>query len=165
MKALIPMIAATAALSLSGSVAGADSPPAAHHARPEITKGRVHVLPGGQDLGFDIRGRAMMFRLGGSEGRTVVTLRVRGLEPNTTYPTHVHNQPCSATPPGGSHYQHTVGGPVDAVNEIWPTIETNRRGSGAAFVVHGERARDDAQSIVIHYPPDTSIRLACVDLR
>jgi Cu-Zn family superoxide dismutase len=103
--------------------------------------------------------------MGGSDGRTLVTLRVRGLVPNTTYPTHVHNQPCSATPPGGSHYQHTLGGPVDAVNEIWPTIETNRRGAGAAFVVHGERARGDAQSIVIHYPPDTSIRLACVDLR
>jgi hypothetical protein len=89
---------------------------------------------------------------------------VRGLEANTTYPAHVHNAPCSATPPGGSHYQHQVGGPVDAVNEIWPIVTTGSAGRGFGSAWHTHRARPDAMSIVIHYPPDTSIRLACADL-
>ena len=99
------------------------------------------------------------------DGATLVVVRVRNLAPNTTYPVHVHNQPCSATPPGGGHYQNVVDGPVDPVNEMWPVIETNRRGRGVGFAVHDARAREDAQSIVVHYPDDTSIRLGCLDLR
>lgn len=127
----------------------------------DIDKGRFVTLPGGEALDYSISGHATMVRFGDS---TLVFAAVRGLDANQTYPTHVHNAPCSATPPGGSHYQDVVGGPVDNVNEIWPTVTTNRRGQGFGFAWHGERARADAMSVVIHYPADTSIRLACVDL-
>ena len=113
----------------------------------EIDRGQFVTLPGGEALGYSITGQAVMVRLA-----------------NQTYPTHVHNAPCSETPPGGSHYQNEVGGPVDNVNEIWPTVSTNRRGNGVGMAWHGDRARPDAMSIVVHYPADTSIRLACVDL-
>jgi len=163
MKALIPILAATAALTTTLTTAGTITEAGSH--RPvEVTSGRVQTLPGSEELGYDVRGRAVMLRLGGTDGITAVGIRVRGLEAHTTYPAHVHNQPCSAAPPGGSHYQHVVGGPVDATNEMWPTITTNRRGNGFGHAVHANRARADAQSIVVHYPPDTSIRLACVDL-
>ena len=127
----------------------------------EIDRGQFVTLPGGEALGYSITGQAVMVRLA---NETFVLALVRGLDANQTYPTHVHNAPCSETPPGGSHYQNEVGGPVDNVNEIWPTVSTNRRGNGVGMAWHGDRARPDAMSIVVHYPADTSIRLACVDL-
>ncbi len=129
-----------------------------------VTSGRFTTLPGGADLGYTIEGHAVMVRTPAGGGATRVMVSVQGLDPETTYPAHVHNLPCSATPPGGSHYQHEVGGAVDAVNEIWPAITTNADGVGRGKASHGHWARDDARSVVIHYPPDTSIRLACVDL-
>ena len=164
MKALIPILAATAALTISGSVTEAGTNSTTKEARPEVTSGRFETLPGGTSLGYDIRGRAVMVRLGGDHDQTIVVARVRGLEPDTSYPTHVHNQPCSFTPAGGFHYQQDVGGPVDAVNEMWPTITTNHGGNGFGYATHEYRARPEAQSIVVHNPLDTSIRLACVDL-
>ncbi|MDJ0960460.1 MAG: hypothetical protein QNJ88_07360 [Acidimicrobiia bacterium] len=135
--------------------------PATARSSVEVTNGTVQVLPGAEDLGYALRGGAIMVRF--AEG-TLVAVRVRGLSPSTSYPTHVHNAPCSHTPPGGSHYQHIEGGPVDVVNEIWPVVTTNERGAGWGTAWHDHRARPDAQAIVIHYPADTSIRLACIDL-
>jgi len=130
----------------------------------EVTKGAFVTLSGGADLGYEVKGRAVMVRVPWRHGRTLVAVHVRGLDPATVYPAHVHNAPCSADPPGGSHYQHEVGGAVDDVNEIWPAVTTNAVGSGRSWATHGHWARPDAQSIVIHYPADTSIRLACADL-
>jgi len=154
------IVAAAAAMTMTAAA------PATTHARHdrspiEITSGEFTTLPGGTAKGFDIQGRAVMIRL---PHRTLVAVRVRGLEPSTTHPTHVHNQPCSYDPPGGSHYQDETGGPVDAVNEIWPTVTTNRFGRGHGHAKHGHRARPEAQSIVIHYSKDDPVRLACVDL-
>jgi hypothetical protein len=136
-----------------------------HRKASDVTSGEFITLPGGKDLGYTIEGHAVMMRV---RNRTVVGVHVRGLDADATYPAHVHNAPCSATPnPGGSHYQHEAGvGPdfVNDVNEIWPTVTTNRLGRGHGHAVHGNRARDDAMSIVIHYPANTSIRLACADL-
>ena len=57
-----------------------------------------------------------------------------------------------------------MGWEYDAVNEIWPTISTDAHGRGFGTATHDARARNDAMSIVIHYPANTAIRLACVDL-
>ena len=130
----------------------------------EVSSGRFTTLPGGTDLGYEIEGRAVMVRIPAHDGKTLVAVHVRGLDARSAYPTHVHNAPCSATPPGGSHYQHDVGGAVDPYNEMWPTLNTNAAGNGVGFARHGHWARADAMSIVIHYPEDTSIRLACADL-
>lgn len=142
----------------------ASSPALAHSGtsrRTEVTRGSFVTLPGGTAKGYTVRGHAVMLRIG---DRTAVVVHVRGLDPRTTYPAHVHNAPCSDPTPGGSHYQHVVGGPVDAVNEIWPTVTTGPSGVGLGFATHANRARAEAMSIVIHYPPDTSVRLACMDL-
>jgi hypothetical protein len=110
------------------------------------------------------KGAFVMVRVPWRHSRTFVAVHVRGLDPTTVYPVHVHNAPCSADPPGGSHYQHEVGGAVDDVNEIWPAVTTNDAGRGHGSATHGHWARPDAQSVVIHYPANTSIRLACADL-
>ena len=141
------------------------SPAGAHRRQRQTTHGRFETLPGGAELGYNVRGSARMVRSDHGGGTTEATVRLHGLDADTTYPTHVHNQPCSATPAGGSHYQNRIGGPVDPVNEIWPTISTDERGHGFGSAIHEAWARDDAVSIVVHFPsPNTSIRLACVDL-
>ena len=134
---------------------------AANRRHVEVTRGSVVTLVGGQDLGYSLQGRAAMVRFAEA---TFVAVRVKGLDPNTTYPTHVHNAPCSSVPPGGGHYQNEVGGAVDDVNEMWPMVTTNAHGRGWGTAWHGHQARPEAMAIVIHYPADTSIRLACIDL-
>lgn len=133
----------------------------------EVTTGRFATTLAGEALGYDITGVAIMVRLpAGKDGRTLVRVAVRGLDPTTTFPAHVHNGPCASG--GGGHYQHEVGGAVDAVNEIWPAISTNRAGAGNGSALHGHWARPAAQSIVIHHPddgtPDAGKRLACAQL-
>lgn len=155
-KKLIGLVFASALLATIAA------PVSAEGAR--VTTGEFQTLSGGRDLGFEITGAAVMVRTPGSGGTTLVTVHVKGLESDTTYPTHVHNAPCSTTPPGGGHYQHEVGGAVDPINEIWPVVTANAAGNGVGKARHGHWARDDAQSIVVHYPENTGIRLACADL-
>jgi len=144
-------------------LAASTAPVDAHNGRSlEVTNGRFQTLPHDADGVHDeVKGGAIMFRFADA---TAVYVEVKGLAPDTTYPTHVHNQPCSSTPPGGGHYQNTVSGPVDATNEVWPTVTTDDRGRGSGRAFHAFRARPEAQSVVIHHPANTSIRLACVDL-
>lgn len=158
MKKALTLIILTAT-GLAASTAPAD----AHNGRSlEVTNGRFQTLPHDADGVHDeVKGGAIMFRFADA---TAVYVEVKGLAPDTTYPTHVHNQPCSSTPPGGGHYQNTVSGPVDATNEMWPTVTTDDRGRGSGRAFHAFRARPEAQSVVIHHPANTSIRLACFDL-
>ena len=130
----------------------------------EVTSGTIEALPGAATVGLEPAGHVHMVRLPAQEGRTLVVVHVTGLAPDTTYPVHVHNGPCSGTPAGGGHYQHTVGGAVDAVNEIWPVVGTNAEGVGLGIATHDHFARGDARSLIIHYPQNTSIRVACADL-
>ncbi len=128
----------------------------------EVTTGRIGTTAAGTAAGYDIKGVAVMVRLPvGDDGRTIVRVLVRGLDPTTSYGTHVHNASCASG--GGGHYQHEVGGAVDPVNEIWPLVDTNRRGIGWGAASHSHWARPEAQSIVIHQPV-TGIRIACADL-
>lgn len=131
----------------------------------DVTSGEFVTLAGGANLGYDISGHAQMRRAPGEGGKTIVTVHLSGLDANTTYPTHVHNASCDGTPPGGGHYQHQIGGPVDSVNEIWPVVRSNAGGEGLGIATHAHWARPDAMAVVVHYPANTSIRLACVDLR
>ncbi|MEO6652503.1 MAG: hypothetical protein ABIP17_07595 [Ilumatobacteraceae bacterium] len=159
MKSLIPILVATA-----GLVAVASPAVAGNHAdnSVEITNGRFQNLTkAGDAVHYDVKGGAIMFR---TANETTVYVKVKGLEPGTFYPTHVHNQLCSWSPPGGSHYQEDVLGPVDRFNEMWPGFMTDDTGQGVGSATHAFRARPEAQSLVIHYPAMTSIRLACVDL-
>lgn len=156
------MVAAAIAVLVAVLASGTASAHTNRHA--ELSAGNFVTLPDGETMGHSVTGQAVMLRQSGS---TMVWVHVAGLDAGTTYPSHVHNAPCSATPAGGSHYQNVAGvGPdfVNATNEIWPAIATDASGASSAFAFHSFRARPDAMSIVIHYPADTSIRLACVDL-
>jgi Cu/Zn superoxide dismutase len=125
-------------------------------------------------MGLTIEGMAQITR---SEDGTAVKVRVRGLEPRTTYAAHLHDAPCSDPNPGGGHYKHDPAGPSEPPNELWlsstgdPTagITANSggvaKGRGSAEWV----ARPEAQSVVIHsIPPGGTTaggpKIACADL-
>jgi superoxide dismutase, Cu-Zn family len=156
MKSLIPTLAAAVVLSVTVAASPADAGNAA-----QVTHGRFQTTSTGLARGFHITGEAVMVRSDTDGGRTLVVSVARGLEPGTTYGSHVHNAPCSTG--GGGHYQHVVGGAVDAVNEIWPVLRAQPSGVAQGMAVHGHRARPEAQSIVIHDPSDGA-RIACLDL-
>lgn len=126
----------------------------------QVTRGNFVMFAAGLEKDFAISGQAMMVR--SAAGHTTVTVRVKGLRPNTRYDVHVHNQACNNETSGG-HYQHEIGGAVDNTNEIWPLLTTNAAGNGFSKSVNDFVARSDARSVVIH-DADSS-RLACADLR
>ena len=129
-----------------------------------MTGGRFSSLPGGTGLGYTITGTAVMVRSALRGDTTSVRVVLRGLDANTTYKVHVHNGYCSDDPAGGGHYQNVIGGPVDEYNEIWPVVTTNAAGVGIGLANHDAWARRDARSVVVHWPDDSSVRLACADL-
>lgn len=148
---ILTMLFALAATLIAASVAAAGA---------QVTGGVFNTFASGIERGYEISGRAQMVRT--AAGDTLTSVQVRGLVANTNYPAHVHNAPC-AVDNGGGHYQHVVGGPVDDVNEIWPSFTTNASGHGNGHATNGFWARPEAQSVVVH---DTDgARIACADLQ
>jgi hypothetical protein len=121
---------------------------------------RGEFSPFASDKKRSIHGTAQMMR---SHGRTFVTVRVKGLGPDTAYPAHVHDLPCNVQN-GGGHYKidPTVAG-TDPKNEIWPLFTTDKNGVGLGQADVGHLARPEAQSVVVHAPDGT--RIACADLK
>lgn len=127
----------------------------------QVTRGEFQTYASGPALGYDIGGQAQMERL--PSGKTLVSVHVTGLHPGVTYPVHVHNRACNDSN-GGGHYQDIVGGPVDAVNEIWPGFTTNGAGIGNGNATNDFIARQEARAIVVHDPNAAGARIACADL-
>lgn len=131
----------------------------------QVTEGKPSTTKAGIERNYDITGKASMKRLAsGDTGKTMVDLRVEGLQPNAKYPVHIHNLPC-AEKGGGGHYQHEKVGNVDDVNEIWLTFTSDSSGVGSSQAEHGHVSRPDAQSIVIHDSTADKARIACIDLK
>lgn len=134
---------------------------AAAAAGAQVTRGEFRTYASGPGLGYDIGGHAQMERL--PSGKTRVSVHITGLQPGVTYPVHVHNKACNDSN-GGSHYQDIVGGPVDAVNEIWPGFTTNGAGIGNGNATNAFVARPEARAVVVHDPNAGGARIACADL-
>jgi hypothetical protein len=135
--------------------------------------GSFSTLPAGQAMGLSLDGIAHLKRSGDG---TRAMIHVRGLTPGATYAAHLHNAPCSVNE-GGGHYKDNPAGPPVPPNELWLSSTANPQAGITANpggVAHGYGsadwiARDDAQSIVIHYiPPGGTTaggpKIACADL-
>ncbi|MCI2419700.1 superoxide dismutase family protein [Saccharopolyspora sp. K220] len=117
------------------------------------------------------------------DGRTRVTVGVRGLQPNREYGAHVHTKPCGPTgEDAGPHFQERadpVKPSVDPAyanpqNEVWLDFHTDAQGNGTA-TAEGNWSfdtRQDAKSFVIHamgthtepgQAGTAGARLACLD--
>lgn len=146
-------------------VVGALLPPSAGAQKAQKTSGTFAAVPGHGDWG--VTGTVKMIRT--SAGSTLVKVKAEGLDPGATYPSHVHNQPCSTG--GGGHYQNVVGGEAAPPNELWPSTDSSSPGltvnpeGKAVGTDHADwLARPEAQSVVIHLYSNTAIRVACADL-
>ncbi len=101
-------------------------------------------------------------------GKTLVTVRVRGLAPNREYGAHAHVLGCTDSQ-GGGHYQN-VPGNASPTNEIWLDFTTNSVGSASSLTVVDWVIRPDgANAVVIHDhetdPAGTAgPKLACLDV-
>lgn len=123
-----------------------------------VTRGDVAAFATG--IGQPITGRAQMVRTAG--GRTIVTIHVEGLLPNTTYASHVHAAACGVSDANG-HYRFDPAGAATPPNEIWPgPFTTNDAGIGNGNTIADGTAGPTAISVVVHAPGGAKI--ACADL-
>jgi hypothetical protein len=123
-----------------------------------VTRGDITAFA--TAAGQPITGRAQMVRT--ADGKTIVTLHVEGLAPNTTYGSHVHKQACADGEADG-HYRFDPAGAATPPNEIWPgPFTTNDDGVGNANTIASGTAGSTAVSVVVHAPGGAKI--ACADL-
>ena len=123
-----------------------------------VTSGDIHAFA--TAAGQPITGRAQMVRT--PDGKTIVSIHVEGLIPNTAYPAHVHQLPCGTSDADG-HYRNDPAGAPAPPNEIWPGFTTNEAGIGNGNATVSWTAGATAVSVVIHSP--TGAKIACADLR
>ena len=123
----------------------------------EVTRGDVRAFAAG--VGMELSGRAQMVRT--ADGKTIVTVHVTGLSPDTTYGAHVHQAACGVGNADG-HYKFDPAGPATPPNEIWPGFSTNAAGVGNGRATVEGTAGPTAVSVVIHAPGGAKI--ACADL-
>ncbi len=97
---------------------------------------------------------------------TRVTVMVSGLDPNAEYSSHVHALPCDENDAGGHYKIDPTEMRVVEQNELWPTIEDFADGVAEdMFESRRHRAREDAQSIVIHRRVASEApKVACANL-
>jgi Cu-Zn family superoxide dismutase len=148
-----PVVAVSAALGLAGLALAAPAlAGSGAHVADDLTSYAAAVP---QDA------RAKVHSVETGDGRTIVTLHVKGMKPSTAYGAHAHTNPCGAVgAAAGPHFQHVVdrvSPSVDPVyanpqNEIWLDLTTDAAGNGhAKAVVDWQFAPDRrAKSVIIH---------------
>lgn len=124
------------------------------------TSGAAAALPDAG--GMALSGTASLTRK--VSGVTEVSVTMTGLAPKTTYMAHVHDLPCSSTPPGGGHFKFDKAiTEVIETNELWLTLVSDSQGDAGDLTWSANVADASAQSVVVHAGDGS--RLACFDLR
>ncbi len=128
----------------------------------ETLSGNGTIMPFAAGEGTNISGSA---RIEIDGERTQVMAEVEGLDASEEYISHVHVLPCAVENAGG-HYK--IDPSVEANvedNELWLDIEPGADGTATAMVERAHRAREDAQSLVIHRIEGEQMpKVACADL-
>lgn len=125
----------------------------------DVTMGDFTVLdtaPPGSDA---VSGTAWTAQ---TDDGTTVTIRLAGLEPETTYMAHLHDQVCEQDN-GGEHFRFDPEGEEVPPNEIHLAFTSTADGTGEATVTNDRRVDEDAPAVVIHPMDSMDNRLACAD--
>ncbi len=86
-----------------------------------------------------------------TDGGTVVSLEVSGLEPKTQYMAHLHTGGCDQANPGGPHFQFEKGGSEEPPNELHLRFTSDAAGEGEATTSSKrEVPTGEAGSVVLH---------------
>ncbi len=138
--------------------------PAASAGSAGVTQGALSPFAFG--VNGTISGHAHMVR--NASGSTIVSLHVKGLNPGSTYASHVHAAPCAVGAADG-HYKHDPAGAPTPPNEIWPgggPFVANGGGIANGHAVANFTAGASAVSVVVHdlSLPSTANKVACADL-
>jgi len=130
--------------------------------KPVFLSGSFTSTPTGASLYGEntINGRALLHV--NRSGQSMVEVTISGLNPNISYPAHVHNGTCPTG--GGGHYLQDLKGEDVSQNGLWPKVTTNEYGIGTGKARNNFIIRNDARSVVIHEPV-TKSRIACADLK
>jgi hypothetical protein len=97
---------------------------------------------------FQVNGEAELER---TEGGTVLSISVSGLEPKARYIAHLHTGGCDQADPGGPHFQFEKGGSEKPPNELHLKFAANGAGEGRATISSKrEVPPGEAGSVVIH---------------
>lgn len=102
-------------------------------------------------------------------GKTIVTLHVRGLPANRAFGAHVHILGCDNNKAGG-HYRNDPAGPATPENEIWLDFTSNAAGRGQAHAVVDFAIRPGAANAVVIHDRHTDAagaagaKLACLNV-
>lgn len=114
----------------------------------EAVSGEFELVPGASSDYQGLSGEAILTR---TDGGTVASLAVTGLEPNTAYVAHLHSGGCAQADPGGPHFKFDPGGSEEPPNEIHLEFSSSAGGSGRAEASSNrEVPAGEAGSIVLH---------------
>lgn len=145
-KTALALVALTAAVGLAscgdgdtGGYGGSDA---------EVVSGqfeRVVGAPAGYEA---VAGEATVER---ADGRTTVSLDLRGLAPEGEYVAHLHSGGCDQADPGGPHFKFNPKGSDEPPNEIHLAFSANGQGAATAKASSNrEVPSGEAGSVVLH---------------
>lgn len=130
---------------------------------PVMASGTVAPFALAEAIDQEIAGSVEMMRDGTG---THVELSLTGLDPATSYVSHIHAQPCDVTDAGGHYLIDPTVVEVIETNELWPVVLAHDAGSMSNTYNSTHKARFDAQSLVVHrvveVPPNPKV--ACATL-
>ncbi|QWC86046.1 hypothetical protein KLP28_04790 [Nocardioidaceae bacterium] len=94
---------------------------------------------------------------------TTWTVRLAGLQPDTEYVGHLHEQACGDDA-GGDHFKFDPAGSDVPPNEVHIGFTTDSEGNGEATVTNETAVGDGVKASVIHPAAAMDNKLACADL-
>ena len=122
--ALIALAAAIGFASCGDSESGADGDSDA-----DVVSGQFERVAGAPSGYEAVAGKATVER---ADGRTAVSLDLRGLAPGGEYVAHLHSGGCDRADPGGPHFKFDPRGSEEPPNEIHLAFSANGQGTGTA---------------------------------
>ncbi|PYF96366.1 hypothetical protein SAMN05216184_11926 [Georgenia satyanarayanai] len=127
--------------------------------------GHFEPVEGRGDMFASIEGTAVLEK---SETGTTMTVNASGLDPQFTYPSHMHDGACSTF---GGHYQQDPSGPMSPPNEIWGSssadpsgdLEPNSQGMAVGQGSADWVPRTQDLAVQIHEPEMPGFPVVCAD--